>query len=339
MRVLLVCAAWLALAAASSCASFASERADRPPRELLEVVDGVRARPVLLVHGFSGFTDFGPLGQYFAGVKALYEAEGVLVYVPWLPPYATSEVRASFLAKAIDDALEESGADKVHLIAHSQGGLDARYAISERGLGYGERVASLITISTPHHGTPLADFFLRFPAFTLDLVFVPFAWLMGAPAGIEPSPVHPMGSLLSMSTEAAARFNEEHRDPPGVRVFSIAALSGDRDAAPCREGRWPVQGWDAPALYLTATWAFLAKDLDPARREPNDGVVPVKSAMHGTFLGCVPADHLEVVGFNVEIENDAAPPFDHLALYARLLEVLRAVDASSSEVVLGERSP
>src|SRR5207249_8887306 len=43
----------------------------------------------------------------------------------------------------------------VNIVAHSMGGLDARYAISQLGLG--GRVASLITIGTPHLGTPLAD--------------------------------------------------------------------------------------------------------------------------------------------------------------------------------------
>lgn len=329
MRVPLVCAAWLALVATSSCATFAEERGDQPP---VELVEEARQRPVLLVHGFSGFTNFGPIGRYFAGVKAQYEAEGVPVYVPWLPPYAASEVRAAYLAQTIEQALAETGADKVHLIAHSQGGLDARYVISERGLGYASRVASLVTISTPHQGTPLADFFLPFPDFSLNLVFVPFAWLMGAPAGIEPPAVHPKGSLWSMSTEGTRRFNEEHPDPPGVRVFSVAALSGDRRATPCRQGLWALNGWDAPSLFLAPTWVVLTKDPDPARREPNDGVVPVRSAIRGTFLGCVPADHLEVVGFSIEIENDAAPPFEHLSLYERLLDVLRAVDAEDAPV-------
>ena len=44
---------------------------------------------------------------------------------------------------------------KIHIIAHSMGGLDSRYMISK--LGMADRVLSLTTISTPHHGSPIAD--------------------------------------------------------------------------------------------------------------------------------------------------------------------------------------
>src|SRR5690606_21994510 len=43
----------------------------------------------------------------------------------------------------------------VNLFAHSMGGLDSRFLISS--LGYGDRVASLTTLSTPHRGTAVAD--------------------------------------------------------------------------------------------------------------------------------------------------------------------------------------
>lgn len=50
---------------------------------------------------------------------------------------------------------------RLNIIAHSMGGLDARYyAIS--WLGLAERVASLTTIGIPHLGTPLADLMFSF---------------------------------------------------------------------------------------------------------------------------------------------------------------------------------
>src|SRR5436190_277798 len=48
---------------------------------------------------------------------------------------------------------------KVIIIAHSMGGLDARYMISR--LGMADRVAALVTLSTPHHGSPYADWCLK----------------------------------------------------------------------------------------------------------------------------------------------------------------------------------
>ena len=53
------------------------------------------------------------------------------------------------------EALAQTGAPKVHIIAHSMGGLDARHMIVD--LEMADKVASLTTIGTPHRGTILAD--------------------------------------------------------------------------------------------------------------------------------------------------------------------------------------
>jgi triacylglycerol lipase len=51
---------------------------------------------------------------------------------------------------------------KLHLVAHSMGGLDARLGITRLGLA--DRVATLVTLGTPHRGTPLASIIPRLPA-------------------------------------------------------------------------------------------------------------------------------------------------------------------------------
>ena len=48
------------------------------------------------------------------------------------------------------------GAEREHIIAHSMGGLDARHAIAHVP-GLAGRVATLVTIGTPHRGSPVAD--------------------------------------------------------------------------------------------------------------------------------------------------------------------------------------
>src|SRR5439155_6766729 len=65
---------------------------------------------------------------------------------------ASVQERAAELAAAVRSV----DAKRVNLVAHSLGGLDARYAISKLGLH--DRVASLVTLGTPHRGTPVADF-------------------------------------------------------------------------------------------------------------------------------------------------------------------------------------
>jgi pimeloyl-ACP methyl ester carboxylesterase len=67
------------------------------------------------------------------------------------------------LKKNLFKILKDEKAEKVNIIAHSMGGLDARHMLfSDRNKEkIHERVASLTTISTPHHGTTFADWGLE----------------------------------------------------------------------------------------------------------------------------------------------------------------------------------
>ena len=56
---------------------------------------------------------------------------------------------------------------------------------------------------------------------------------------------------------------------------------------------------------------------------PNDGMVRVESAKWGTFHGCIPADHLDEVGYEKE-GPDPRTGFDHLAFYRDVAAGLRA---------------
>jgi triacylglycerol lipase len=128
-------------------------------------------RIVYLVPGFFGFTALGAL-KYFQGVSTAlmrsfqrrgFEAE--LVECP-TQPSGSLPSRADHLRKHVIDTggLE---ADELVFIGHSTGGLDARLLLSPgvriAGDGtsedIGQRTRALITISTPHAGTPLATLF------------------------------------------------------------------------------------------------------------------------------------------------------------------------------------
>ena len=94
--------------------------------------------PIILVHGFSGWMDFGGV-EYFYNVPETLRAAGHDVTAPALPPYDGSDERARVLAAIVDDVLLRTNKQKVHLIAHSQGGVDSRLLVTE--LGYADRVA------------------------------------------------------------------------------------------------------------------------------------------------------------------------------------------------------
>jgi triacylglycerol lipase len=68
----------------------------------------------------------------------------------------TSDVRtaAARLGEHVEMLCEHTGYDRVHLIAHSMGGLIARYYVQR--LGGDARVHTLVTLGTPHGGTHAA---------------------------------------------------------------------------------------------------------------------------------------------------------------------------------------
>ena len=171
--------------------------------------------PVLLLHGM-GFRDHKLLGYWGRIPKAL-EDTGCLVYFGYQDSNAGIETNGEFLAKRICQITEETGAKKVNIIAHSKGGLDARYAISS--LHMDEKVASLTTISTPHHGSKTMDKLMKFPrplmkfgCFCTDCVYR----LLG-----DKNP-NTYQCLVAFTTTSAAAFNGNNPDCDGIIYQSYA---------------------------------------------------------------------------------------------------------------------
>lgn len=171
--------------------------------------------PVLLVHGM-GFRDDKPIG-YWGRIPKILEAMGCDVFYGNQDSNGDIETNGHFLASRIDEIIGQTGAEKINIIAHSKGGLDSRYAIST--LGVGTKVASLTTISTPHHGSKTVDFLLRLPdplvhvvGFCTDL----FYRLFGDKKPNSYKVFH------TFTTAAAAQFNAENPDCEGVLYQSYA---------------------------------------------------------------------------------------------------------------------
>lgn len=68
----------------------------------------------------------------------------------------TKDVRtaAAQLAEEVEAIVEETGYERIHIVAHSLGGVIARYYVTR--LGGDERVHTLVTLGSPHSGTLLA---------------------------------------------------------------------------------------------------------------------------------------------------------------------------------------
>jgi triacylglycerol lipase len=273
--------------------------------------------PFVLVHGLDGFKSIGPI-NYFYGVADALGKDGHEVYTAQMDAYNSSEVRGAQLQTFVQDVLAMSGAAKVNLICHSQGGLDCRYVASNLG----DKIASVTTISTPHRGTPVADIASGdLPGPMQDAVNA-ILNVLGAVIDGKPD-MNAQAALYDLTAKGAAEFGARHPDSPKVAYFSIAGRSnmsmGDDVCGTSTEApfvaRWDTYPDPVDAL-LSATGTILSNDVTPS--PSNDGLVPVGSARYGTFLGCVPADHLDEM---CQIANDspgAGNPFDCHLFYRQL---------------------
>ena len=155
--------------------------------------------PVVLAHGVLGFDEIAVAGRrhkYFRNIADQLAPLGEILS-PRLPPVASVSVRAERLVELVRDI---PGA-RVNVIAHSMGGLDARFAISRLGLG--DRVASLVTIGSPHLGTPLADL----------------------PLSKATSKILRMQALRDLTPAALQRFNAEVQDFDGIAYCCVIAAT------------------------------------------------------------------------------------------------------------------
>ena len=109
--------------------------------------------PVLLVHGFF-FRDW-PLFNYWGRIPKELEANGAAIYYGNHQSARPVPDSARELARRIRDIVEDTGCERVNVIAHSKGGVDMRYALQH--LGIAPLVASLTTVSTPHRGCIFAE--------------------------------------------------------------------------------------------------------------------------------------------------------------------------------------
>jgi triacylglycerol lipase len=286
--------------------------------------------PIVLSHGFFGFNDFAGAGfiDYFWNVADHLEAQGeLLVFTPAVDPFNDSITRGEQLLAHVEEITASTGYPKVNIIGHSQGGIDARVVASLRP----DLVASVTTVATPHGGTRIADIVLGLAGDpNAGAIVDALVQLIGAPlwdeVGEETSV---MKSLEQLSEAGMSAFNATVLDQPGVRYYSVTGrtalhLGGSdcvADSAPdfiadFAGTRDPVDP------LLSVTQAALA-GLNPFDLVPNDGLVVVHSAKWGTFLGCVPADHLDEIGHLFGTSPGLLNDWKYLAFYADLVAFVR----------------
>ncbi len=214
--------------------------------------NGCAARyPILLVHG-AGFRDL-KWPVYWGRIPAALEREGAAVCYGEQDCWGSIGTNAEALSLRIEAVCRERGCEKVHIIAHSKGGLDARRAAALCG----GRIASITTVATPHRGSKTLDRLLTLPRS-----------LWGTAAFAVDNWIRLVGDRKpdflrlceDMTTESMRRFNEQNPDLPGIRYASYACVM-----------RHPFSDINL------STANFVLNRLEG----PNDGLVSAESALWG----------------------------------------------------------
>ncbi|MAF12135.1 hypothetical protein CMK11_16950 [Candidatus Poribacteria bacterium] len=203
--------------------------------------------------------------NYFRGVATRLREEGFTVHHPEVSFAKTVERRAEDLGKALKKVLAEPNVDKVHIISHSMGALDARHMIVDGGMA--DHVASLTTIAAPHRGTHIADMLAEG---TVGNITKPLRRMLE------------LGGLSSLTTSECTAFNAraEHAEATNGVVY---------------RAYYSFQDYPRVFAVLQPSWKIIHNKAAEGEKD-NDGLAPVTSQRWQPTLSSSDGSHVKDVG-------------------------------------------
>ena len=275
------------------------ERAARNARRAGQRVCATRY-PLVLIHGVF-FRDVRYL-NYWGRIPAQLEQNGATVYYGGQQSALSVADSAAEIAAAVRRIVADTGCGRVNLIAHSKGGLDARYACSRLGLA--PLVASLTTSNTRHRGCAFADWLLSrvSPRFRDGVARTYNAALRR----LGDSTPDFLAAVNDLTADRCAQLNAVLPDAPGVYYQSTASCIHK-----------PLRG--AFPLCLTHDFVGLFDG-------ENDGLVSVTSAAWGAR--CIRLDTPAPEGIShadmIDMSRRNRPDFDVCEWYVELVSDLKS---------------
>ena len=255
--------------------------------------------PIVFVHGV--FFRDSNIFNYWGRIPSTLKLHGATIYYGQHQSALAIKESARELTARIRLIVERYECEKVNIIAHSKGGLDCRYALSEFGLA--PYVASLTTINTPHRGCVFAERLLGAIPETIqnkvEKAYNSVLTVLG-----DESPDF-MAAVTDLTAESCKKLNEKLSLPDGIYTQSVGSVMTHP-----RKGRFP----------LNLSYRYV-KNYDGE----NDGLVGESSFEWGEKYTLLRTDgnrgisHGDVIDLNRENIKD----FDVRAFYTELVSDLR----------------
>ena len=255
--------------------------------------------PILLVHGVF-FRDFR-FFNYWGRIPAELKRNGAVIFYGNQHSAASVERCGKELTERIKQIVQETGCEKVNIIAHSKGGLDSRYAISVCGAA--DYVATLTTINTPHNGCMFADYLLeKIPDKVYCSVASKYDAALSKFGDSDPDFIEAVQDLTASS---CTRLNTILPDNPQVYYQSVGTKMNR-----ALSGRFPLN-----MVYP------MVKHFDGA----NDGLVSVDSMKWGSnfIYLTVPEGRGISHGDMIDLNRENIPGFDVREFYVKLVHELK----------------
>ena len=256
--------------------------------------------PLLMVHGI-GFRDLKYL-NYWGRIPREIMRNGARVYYGHQEAMGNIEDNARDIQAKVFEIIKETNCEKVNIIGHSKGGLDARYMISEYNMG--PYVSSLTTIGTPHWGSELLDVLTKLP----DGVFRKIASIIDRHfRNLGDRNPDCYTSSRQMLPSYAQEFNKRVKDADGVYYQSYALL---------------MKNMFSDAL-LCIPYAIM-KHI----KGPNDGLVCVDSAKWGDFRGILTNRYTRGIshGDIIDLKREDIRGFDVKEQYVKIISELKEMN-------------
>ncbi|SMO56327.1 esterase/lipase family protein [Fodinibius sediminis] len=254
--------------------------------------------PVLLCHGYGAIASLVKPSPLY-DVAMLLRSHNVPAFAPNIVPYAKIETRAKEWVHSIHELTDKQPYDKVNIIAHSMGGLDMRYALSE--LAIAPKVASLTTISTPHHGTSLAELTLSTPDAIRDKLADFLDWM--GDRVYPKTKSDSVGSAVQLTRRyITEEFNPNISDATDIPYYSYSSAVGKGTPVPIRV----ISRYQNNHIY--------------DQEGINDGMVSVESSKWGQHIKTSTLSHLEQM--HVSVKNDREAIFR--SFWREVIEMLEA---------------